>query len=108
MNKIAQLNDNLRQNLLSPGKDRVFLTVGVSSLSVKNQMLLLNQVKNFNDFTPDNDVYGEHDFGKISLFDTDYFWKIDYYDTDCEYSSEDPSNPDITTRLLTIMRADEY
>lgn len=107
-NKIAELNDNLRENLLSPSKNKVVLTVGVSNLPLIEQMLLLKKVKDFNDFTPDNDPYGEHDFGKIVYNDTNYFWKIDYYDNNCEFGSEDPSNPDITTRVLTIMRADEY
>jgi len=107
-NKIAELNDKLRKNLLSPSKNKVVLTVGVSSLPLIEQMLLLKQVKDFNDFTPDNDPYGEHDFGKIVHNNTNYFWKIDYYDNNCEFGSDDPSNPDITTRVLTIMRADEY
>ena len=108
MNKIAQLNDNLRKHMWSPGHNKIVLTRGVCSLPLIEQMLLLKQVKDFNDFTPDNNHWAEHDFGKIVHNNTNYFWKIDYYDNNCEFGSEDPSNPDITTRVLTIMRADEY
>lgn len=108
MNKIAELNDNLRKHMWSPGHNKIVLTRGVCSLPLIEQMLLLKQVKDFNDFTPDNNHWGEHDFGKIVHNNTNYFWKIDYYDNNCEFGSEDPSNPDITTRVLTIMRADEY
>jgi Protein of unknown function (DUF3768) len=36
------------------------------------------------------------------------FWKIDLYDREMELMSPDPANPDVTTRILTVMLADEY
>ena len=108
MNKIAELNDKLRQNIFNSGKDKVILTQGVSHLPFDEQLKILIKVKDFNDFTPDNNHWGENDFGKLEHNNTDYFWKIDYYNRDMDAGSDDPSNLDITTRVLTIMRADEY
>ncbi|WP_292533133.1 DUF3768 domain-containing protein [Methylocystis sp.] len=62
----------------------------------------------FDAFTQDNDPHGEHDFGSFELAGRTFFWKIDYYDPNLEFGSEDPGDPTKTTRVLTIMLADEY
>lgn len=62
----------------------------------------------FDAFSPDNDPYGEHDFGAVEIAGQRVFCKIDYYDTALEYGSPDPSDPAVTTRVLTVMLASEY
>lgn len=107
-NKIAELNDKLRQNIFNPGKDKVILTQGVSNLPFDEQLRILIKVKDFNDFTPDNNPWGENDFGKLEHNNTDYFWKIDYYNRDMDAGSENPADENKTCRILTIMKANEY
>jgi hypothetical protein len=68
----------------------------------------LREVSSFDASTPKNDPYEEHDFGAFTLQGHKVFWKIDYYDAAMEYGSNDPANPDVTTRVLTVMLADEY
>ena len=51
-------------------------------------------MRTFTDFTPDNDPYGEHDFGSFELANHKFFWKIDYYDKTMTYGSEDPADPE--------------
>jgi len=46
----------------------------------------------FDSFTPDNDPYGEHDFGTIDWQEEKIFWKIDYYDQALTFA-EDPLSP---------------
>ena len=55
-----------------------------------------------------NNPYGENDFGALDVEGTKYFFKIDYYDTNLEFHSPDPTDPRVTTRVLTILEAREY
>ena len=102
---IRVLNDNFRTTFLG---GRVVLTSGVSELPIDTKAKLLLMVKTFDAFTNNNDPYREHDFGHVELDGETFYWKIDYYDPDCRYGSEDPSDPEKTTRVLTIMFAGEY
>lgn len=102
---VAQLNDQLRSTFLG---GTVVSTVGVQSLPEATQKALIQAVQSFNRFDEDNDPYGEHDFGMIQLKGQIFYWKIDYYDLNLEYRSEDPANSAKTKRVLTLMLAEEY
>jgi Protein of unknown function (DUF3768) len=103
--RIRVLNDNFRSTFVG---GRVLTTAGVAELPVDTKARLLLAVQSFRNFTKDNDPHGEHDFGAIELEGERYFFKLDYYDVDMHYGSENPADPNVTTRVLTIMRADEY
>lgn len=104
-NQIAKLNDLMRQGMIN---GRFMMTQGVLSMGDDVITELMQLVANFNTFTPDNDPYGEHDFGSINHKGTKYFWKIDYHDTDYQYHSPDPASTEVTNRVLTLMQAGEY
>ena len=70
--------------------------------------MLNAKIQEFDAFDDANDPYGEHDFGSCEHRGRKVFWKIDYYDKTLESGSENPADPAITTRVLTIMLADEY
>jgi len=103
--RIRELNDAFRQSFIG---GRVLVTPGVRSLPLATNALLLERVRTFTQFNPDNDPHQEHDFGSIEIEGDNYFWKIDYDDSIMVGGSEDPTGPGKTTRVLTIMRADEY
>lgn len=84
------------------------MTYGVSQLDDHITDLVFAAVRDFDTFTEDNDPYGEHDFGSVVVGTQKFFWKIDYYDQRLEYASSDPTNSDVTERVLTIMLAEEY
>jgi hypothetical protein len=103
--QIRTLNDAFRQSFVG---GRVMMTSGVNALDDADRHALLAAVQSFEDFSPDNDPHGERDFGSIDIRGSRFFWKLDYYDLNCHGGSPDPADPAVTTRVLTIMRAEEY
>jgi len=84
------------------------VTSGVNALGKEFVAKALQAVRDFEHFTPENDPWGEHDFGSFHIGKHKLFWKIDAYDKTLKYGSEDPLDPSKTTRVLTIMLAEEY
>ena len=120
--RIARLNDLARQAMgvaCTP-----VATAGFRSLPDADQSQVRELIETFDAFTDDNDPHGERDFGSIyQLRDRSWtterprsqedecervFWKLDYYDRNLEFASEDAANPAITRRVLTITLSDEY
>jgi hypothetical protein len=103
--RIAELNDRFRQTYWG---GKVMTTCGVNELSEDITARLFRAVSEFDRFNWRNDPHGEHDFGKIEIDTHEFFFKIDYYNNTMDAGSEDPANPDVTTRVLTIMLTSEY
>ena len=102
---IRALNDSFRTTFIG---GRVLMTASVQCLPEYIRSKALSAVREFKDFNEDNDPHGEHDFGAFEVDGQKFFWKIDYYDENACYGSEDPSNPEKTTRVLTLMLAEDY
>ena len=103
--RIQVLNDNFRSTFVG---GRVVMTQGVDALPLDTKARVVLAVQSFDKFTADNDPHREHDFGSLEIQGETYFFKIDYFALDMIGGSEDPADPEKTTRVLTIMRADEY
>ena len=103
--RIRELNDDFRRTFVGGA---VMITAGVEAMPAEQRKSLLAKVRAFDVFTEDNDPHGEHDFGAVDEGGVRCFWKIEYYDRATEFGSPDPADPAVTTRVLTIMRADEY
>lgn len=117
--QIARLNDLARRTM---GVASVVLaTPGFLALPDIDQSRVRELVETFDAFTPDNSPYGERDFGTVYQCDKGLwsiarpaqvlqivYWKIDAYDLDLCFGSENPADPAVTRRVLTIMLASEY
>ena len=103
--RIRVLNDNFRSTFVG---GQVAMTQGVAELPLDTKARVILAVQSFSNFTKDNDPHGEHDFGSFKVEGETYFFKVDYYALDMQAGSEDAADPNVTARVLTIMRADEY
>jgi hypothetical protein len=103
--RIRELNDAFRHSFAG---GVVVLTSGVDGLSAELKERILKKVREFDEFTTDNDPHKEHDFGAFEMSNERVFWKVDYYNRNMDGGSEDPADPKETTRVLTIMLASEY
>ena len=120
--RIAALNDRARQAM--GVACTAVATVGFRSLPEADQSRVRELIETFDAFDEDNDPHGERDFGCVyQLGDGRWtterprvrdderervFWKIDCYDRDLGFASEDAADPAITRRVLTVMLSDEY
>jgi hypothetical protein len=115
---ISDQNDSVRKALIcdeamlqNAGRGlrcKVMLTSGISGDTPEFCAAVMKAVGEFDAFTEDNDPHGEHDFASVEVEGQTVFWKIDYYDLDYKYGSENPTDMKVTRRVLTIMLASEY
>ena len=105
MTDIAIINDNFRKSFIG---GEVLLSAGISAMNLEDKANIVALVQNFDNFTPDNNPYSENDFGTFDYKGNKILWKIDYYDLNHKHMSEDPANPDITNRVLSILLAEEW
>jgi Protein of unknown function (DUF3768) len=103
--KIRQLNDAFRR---SGRGGTAMIADEVHNCFTDAQLReVCQRVMDFDAFTPGDDPYGEHDFGAFDVFGKRVLWKIDYYDPELCEGSDDPDDPVLAGRVLTIMLAED-
>jgi hypothetical protein len=105
VSRIRDLNDQLRRSLTG---GVLVMTKDIIALGAKRQMTILSAIAAFDSFDPENDPYGERDFGALTVDGERIFFKIDYLDRSLTGHSPDPADPSITARVLTVMLAEDY
>ena len=106
--KIRQLNDAARKREASAR----WLFVGYLGDELHDDATRLDSimktVSEYADFDQGNDPYGEHDFGSFTFGGEQISFKIDYYDLNFENGSDDPADPEVTGRLISVFYTKDY
>jgi Protein of unknown function (DUF3768) len=103
--QIRILNDRLRKNF---DEGMAVITNGVAALGVDAVARIVKTIGVYDDFCHQNDPHEEHDFGVFEADGSTIFFKIDYYDRTLTHHSSDPADPTVTSRIITVMLAEEY
>jgi hypothetical protein len=116
--KCAKLNDDLRTKGPQRPEDIILMThalryhvaQGADEITFALRCNELNLLIAGYDFSKslDDDPYGERDMGWLDFMGERIMFKIDYYDLTREFGSENPADPAITSRVMTIMLASDY
>lgn len=96
------LNDAMRKTAMA-----VYFSPSnaVNRLPKKKFFALLEAIKKYDDFTPDNDPLGGHTHGKIKLFGKTFVWIFEYV-----YPKNEPmefGDPRVVRRIA-VMLAEEF
>jgi hypothetical protein len=103
--RIRALNDELRKRLVG---GMAVITLGIAALGQEAVARIIKTIEVYDDFCHANDPHEEHDFGSFDADGNTIFFKIDYFDSSLTVHSPDPSDPNVTKRVITIMLAEEY
>jgi hypothetical protein len=103
--RIRALNDAMRQRLIG---GMAVMTPGIAALGPEVVARIIKTIEVYDDFCHANDPHEEHDLGAFDADGHKVFFKIDYFDESMTVHSPDPSDPNVTKRVITIMLAEEY
>ena len=108
---LARQNDAFRTGMVTGGCPFPGTVVVTSGVSDRGRDFVTNAIlaAAFDTaFSEDNDPWGTRDFGTVTVQDDKLYWKIDTYDADRDYGSDEPSDPARTHRVLTLLFPSEY
>ncbi|GFE67097.1 DUF3768 domain-containing protein [Litoreibacter roseus] len=111
---VAEQNDRFRkasvgvatEGPIPPG--RVMMTRGIAEQSDTFKEKLFAAIGAYGTFNEDSDPYGWHEMGVMEIDGVTVWFKLDLYDENYEYGSADPTDPQFTRRVMTLLLPSEY
>lgn len=100
---IRRLNDQFRMTFVG---GRIVLSRCILGLDIDLRREIIRAVQTYTEWEAGNDP-GEHDCGTVQIQDHKVVWRIDCLDMQLQQRSSDPSDANVTRRVLTIMLASE-
>ena len=101
---LAARYDAFRRDPAPP--NRVVVTAALHRrFDAEEQREIFRLVHDYDDFTPQNDPYRQHDRGFLDYGGERIHWAIDAYDAGLGCASANPLDPDKTVLVLTVMLA---
>ena len=83
---------------------RLVTTAAVEAAGIGFLQGCLERIGRLEDFAPDSDPDGHHDFGAVEVFGTTVWFRIDLHDAQGRsHGSEAPDDPARTWRVLTVL-----
>ena len=99
--KLRRLNDYLRQTRKG---GKYVLSGELGDLDENIQFSIFVRIAYYSHLNGENDAQNEHNSGWVNLGDGEkIIWKIDYFDLNMKNASPDPSDSNVTRRVLTAM-----
>lgn len=106
---IGRANDDFRCNPQSIFRGSFYTSRGVRALGGDFMITALRAAMSDTNFTPENDPYGDHDRGFLTINGVRVWWKIDCYEkgSNFRFGSDDPTDPTKTERVMTLFFPEE-
>ncbi len=111
---VAAQNDAFRKASLGLAVDgaipsgQVVMTQGIVQQTDAFKHTLFAAIAAYDTFNEESDPYGWHEMGVIEIAGETVWFKLDLYDSDYHYGSPDPTNLEVTRRVMTILLPSEY
>lgn len=101
---LRAINDHARRTFIGCA---IEISPAVEALPLKQRAVVLKMVRDFDEFDDEGNPFQEHDFGAFDFNGQRYGFRFEYFDPSMCRGASDPTDIELTRRVLTVHRSDE-